>query len=375
MKKHSLLTTLAMIALIAISLPSPAAAKDAVSAMVTNPLPEANWAALMVDGKPIVNGNPDSPGTYAVGTIQLFYQAAISDLDDLDIYFDLSLGIKPSLTSKGQTSLYPATVEVAPVGSEHFIVDPNPFNAYFASSQEADWPATATFHLWLTNLEDVQVDDDLVANLRLRVTENGHFLDTPTSIQIHVLVLKDPAACIQVYNFLTDMEFTTILSSVDVNVSNSKNKGPEIKGTVPGQLSDNVLVVSSCAEPQTFDLLITLDPHFEVKGHNGVATYLAGGYTDPTTFDIDFFGTGTKQGQNLFLTGITLPPNSSFLATVHMGLITGGSPALLPVSGTFDGFLAELLVPGWNPNSLTPIILFNMADPNPADTQLAFTIK
>jgi hypothetical protein len=375
MKKHSLLMTLAMITFIALSLPSPAAAKDAVSAMVTNPLPASNWAALMADGNPIVNGNPDSPGTFAVGTIQLFYAADISELSSLDISFDLALGIKPSSTSKGQSTIYPATVEVAPVGSTHFLVDPNPYSWEFVGSDSKYWPAAQTFNLTLTNLDNVQVGDDLVANLRIGVTDNGHFLDTPTSVQIHVLVMDPPTACIQVFNFLTDLDFTTVLTGIDVNVSNSKKNGPEIKSTNPGQLSNNILVVSQCAEPQTFDLQITLDSHFEVQGHNAVATYLAGGYTDPSQFDISFFGNSTKQGQNLLLTGITLPPNSSFLATVHIGIISGGSTALLPVTGIFDGFVGELLVPGSNLTSLAPFIPFTMADPNPAMAELGFTIK
>ena len=375
MKKHSLLMTLAMITLIAISLPSPAAAKDAVKASVT-PISQLGPAPV-----PQLNGNPYSPGTYAVGTIQLFYQIEKSQLGNSPLAsLELRLSIQAG-NAGGQLTSYPVDLSLRQTGSANLKLSPtpDPYSVTVPTNPIPNWFATtivtvAASPALLQNLANVQPGDDLVANLQIEA-ERGHFLDTPTSIQVHILVLADDEACIQVFNFLTDMEFTTVLSSVEVNVSNSKKNGPEIKGTNPGQLSNNILVVSDCAEPQTFDLQITLDPNFEVKGNNGVATYLAGGYTDPSQFDIAFFGNGTKQGQNLLLTNITLPPDSSFLATVHMGLITGGSPALLPASGSFDGFLAELLVPGTNLNSLTPAIQFTMAEPNPAMAELGFTIK
>jgi hypothetical protein len=58
-----------------------------------------------------------------------------------------------------------------------------------------------------------------------------------------------------------------------------------------------------------------------------VFTYFTSDYVDPSSFDITTFGNGTPQGENLWLQDVTLPAGDSFLATVHMGLITGNPPS------------------------------------------------
>ena len=122
-----------------------------------------------------------------------------------------------------------------------------------------------------------------------------------------------------------------------------------------------------------------MDSHFDTTPHNGhcqaVFTYLTSGYVDPSTFNISAFGGGTAQGENLWLSNVTVPAGSSFLAAVHIGLITKVSPTTLPINGSFDGFAANLVLAGTDPNSLAPVILDSMATPNPAVTPISFTIK
>jgi hypothetical protein len=128
-------------------------------------------------------------------------------------------------------------------------------------------------------------------------------------------------------------------------------------------------------------LQITLDPHFETKGHNAVFTYFSSGYVDPDAFDLGVFGSGTPNGQSLWLENINLPAGQSFLALVHMGLITGNPPTWLPpmsgmpAAGIFSGFAAELLAPGSTPGTLATAPLAGMAEPNPAGTSLGFTVQ
>lgn len=373
MKKHSLLLTFVMITLIAISLPTPAAAKDAVVASVTDPQPDEALVALMVNGKAA------SPGTYAVGTIQMFFEMDKAQLEsDPVAYFTLGLTLWTDLKSSQPTN-YPVDVTLKQTGSQNVELDPETSNFTIPDAAWAGEETLVNVHVPASVVDAAQDGDDLVGNLQI-VAPGGSHLDTPTTIQVHIKVV-DPQTCITVYDFLTDMDFSAILTTTQVNVSkpngnpNKPDSEPQVKSTNPGQLSDNILIVSQCAEPQTFDLQITLDDHFEVQGRNAVATYLAGGYTDPSQFDISFFGNDTKQGQDLLLTDITLPPNSSFLATVHIGIISGVPASTLPTDGLFDGFMAELLVPGTNLSSLAPALPFTMAEPNPAMAELGFTIK
>jgi hypothetical protein len=369
--KNSLLMSIAMLALIAISLPSPAAAKDAVTASVSN-----YGDAIVMN-----NGNPLAKGTFAVGTIQLFYTFEGDQFQAGNFAsFDLNLGIKASPIT-GQQTQYPVQfLSLDQIGSQNILLTPasSSFNV-----TSAGWGTTTTVTISIapTVPSDPALNCDgceLVANMRM-TTPGGSKLDTPTNVQVHIKLVH-PAACLRVYDFLTDQGLTTIVTSTIVNVGGPK-ANPKIVGTNPfGQFSDNILIVNTCSSEQSFDLDIVLDSHFETNPHNGhgnaVFTYLTSGAVDPNNFDITTFGGGTGQKQNLWLSNITLPGNSSFLATVHIDLITGGSPStFLPSNGCFDGFSAQLLLPNSNPLLFAPAILNSMAVPNPASAQMTFTVQ
>jgi hypothetical protein len=143
-----------------------------------------------------------------------------------------------------------------------------------------------------------------------------------------------------------------------------------------------VLVVNACSTAQSFNLDIVLDSHFSTDGHgNAVFTYFTSGAVDPSAFNLGVFGSGTPQGQSLWLENITVPSGDSFLATVHMGLITGNPPSWLPAlsgtpaTGLFGGFGAELYAPGTTLTSLPTAPPASLAVPNPADTSMTFTVQ
>ena len=91
----------------------------------------------------------------------------------------------------------------------------------------------------------------------------GSRLDTTTTIQVHILV-QDNAACLSVYNFLTDQDFQSIVTGTTLNLGGPKNNR-RVVSTNPGQFSDNVLIVNDCGETQTFDLHIILDSYSNNK--------------------------------------------------------------------------------------------------------------
>jgi len=371
MKNHSLLLSMAMLTLIAISLPSPAAAKDAVTAAVSNITPD-----LAIPLR--VNGTELSQGTFGIGTIQLFF--TVNDYQfpcgqDFGS-FSLELGIKDGPTTGTQTK-YPVAVDLKQTGSQNLVL--TPATASFTVDSAHTWSPSDTTTVTIYIPCGVSNEDgtDLVGNLQI-VAPGGSHLDTPTTVQVHVLLVH-PTDCLRVFHFLTDEAFTTIVTSTVVSVGGPRNN-PKIVSTTPfGQFSDNTLIVNACSTAQVFDLDISLDECFETNPNgnpgNAVFTFLTSGAIDPTTFDITALGTGTGHGQNLWLDNITVPAGDSFLATVHITLIKGGSPSTLPTDGIFDGFLTQLLDPSSDPTSFTPVILFPMAEPNPAAAEMTFTVQ
>lgn len=198
-------------------------------------------------------------------------------------------------------------------------------------------------------------------------------IGTITTIVVKV-VLMHPTACLKVTNFVTDMDFDALDSAI-VNLK-TKSGSSTINSTNPGQFSDNVLVVNNCDEDQVIDLRINLDACFDTNpsGNPGQAvfTYLTEGEVDEESFDISAFGAKTSQGQNLCLTGLTVPTGQTLLATVHMGVVKGTSSALLPGDSSFD-FEAEVYEVG--SSNCTNGFPHAMTDYVPMGTSVPFTAK
>ncbi len=93
------------------------------------------------------------------------------------------------------------------------------------------------------------------------------------------------------------------------------------------------------------------------------------GETDPSTFDLSSFGSGTPQGTSHCLSNITLPAGNTLLTTVHIA-IGEYFPAELPASGTF-GFSATTSMSG----SGCPGNSNAIATPNPPRLQIPFSIQ
>jgi hypothetical protein len=370
MKRTFLLPLITMLALTAL----PVAAKDAVRASVSED-PEILPNPIVMN-----NGNPYSTGTFAVGTIQLLYTAEGTQFPTgLFASFTLNLNIKPGPTT-GQQTRYPVNLTLRQTGSQNVVLEPETKSF---DVLESDWSASTTVHISIpasvASDPDLNQDGtDLVANLQLQ-TPGGSHLDTPTSIQVHIKLVYR-TTCLRAYNFITDQGFNDVpLTQAIVHVSGGRT--PKVNSTSPGQMSDNVLVVNDCAADQTFNLLISLDPHFQTKGHNAVFTHFTSGYVDPDAFDLGVFGNGTPNGASLWLEDITLPAGVSFLARVHIGIITGNPPSWLPATtgvpaaGIFEGFAAALFAPGTGPTTLATAPLVGMAEPNPVATTLGFTVQ
>ena len=206
---------------------------------------------------------------------------------------------------------------------------------------------------------------DLVGNLNMRIPGPNH-VDTPTSVQVHILLVH-PSACLKTYNFITDTDFNSIITLATVNVNNSG----KVTGTSnPGQFSDNVLIANTCGQNETIDLAILLDSRWQTNPSdnpgNAVFTYSANGEISPNTFDIDDFGAQAAQKQNLCLKNVTIPAGTSFLATVHSGVIKKMSVALLGTQPfSFQANITQA-------NTSCTGALSTYALPNPASTTLPF---
>jgi len=205
---------------------------------------------------------------------------------------------------------------------------------------------------------------------------------------IHILVVVT-GNCASLTSFLTDNEFTTIVTETVVNVNQGRrDPEPKVVSTNPfGQLSYNVLFVNGCGSDETVSFGIALDSRFETNPKNNpgnaVFTYLIGETVAPDEFDIQAFGAGNGAGQNLWFSDVTVPAGHSFLITVHIQIIKGQGLSSLPLtsveppSGIFDGFSAQLYAPGTTIQSasLGTGILAPLVRPNPSESDLPFTVQ
>jgi hypothetical protein len=306
-----------------------ALAKDAAKAAVSNPSPEA----LIVE-----NGNPYSQGTYAVGTIQLFY--TVEDLmwpasvGSFDLSFAIQAGTNRPFTS------YPTSLSVTQIGSDDLsLALPGPF-----SVDSAAW--TAGPHNVQIDINPalvgVEADDgaELVANVRLSAP-GGANLDTVTNIQVHVLLVH-PTECLKLYNIITDQGMAVNLSETGIGIS--VNRQGKVSSTPP-QMSDNVIVVNTCSDEQEFEIGSFLNGNFELASGQPVKSYIS---------STDDFLTGITSGITLaggnphgsasclsFTGASSLPGNAMLLITQHMNIKSNAA-----VLSNYTGFSATMWQPG-----------------------------
>ncbi len=356
--------SLTTISAIALALSLPCAAKDAVQASVT-----------ALNDSPIVvqNGNPYSAGTYAVGTVQLFYTVVATQFPAGPLA-TFRVGLLDKAYNDKPATAYPVTLNLAQNGFPVVELSAAP-GMFTVTGAGPIGSSVVTVSIPPATAADPALNVDgkeLVGNLILDTDPAGNHLDTVTSIQVHVKLVYPVANCLRLFDLITNEPITTTVTSTVVNVGGNP---ATVKSTNPfGQFSDNLLVVNTCGSARTFDLNAALDKAFATNPQgnpgNAVFTYLKTGYVDPASFSIGAFGTSAPVGQQLCLQNVTLPAGDSFLMAVHMGIIRGQSPSLLPPNGVFN-FSGTIYGPGTNCSG-TPDPLVT---PNPAAAALGFTIQ
>src|SRR5688572_17504946 len=241
-----------------LGLAASACAKDAINASVSQPFTGQTPVIA-------VNGNPYSPGTYAVGTIQLFYTVNAFQFP-AGPFASFQLNLQDvQMTTNGQTPSYPVTLNLNQIGSQNLVLTPAPSSF---SVTGPGWSAASTVSIAIANsvpLDPALNTDgtDLVGNLQLAISPQGSHLDTVTNVQVHIRLVH-PTSCLKLYNFVTSQDMANAVSTLEVTLFKNGSKAGKVQGTKPyPQLSDNVLVVNTCASAQTFDLEITPDSNFQ----------------------------------------------------------------------------------------------------------------
>lgn len=364
------LSGLALVLMLALA--SVAPAKDAIKASVVPVAPPT----------PIVqqNGNPYSAGTFAVGTIQLFYtvnayQFTAGNFASFNLNLqDVNYGTTPA-------AVYPAVLSLHQIGSKDLTL--TPATSSFALSA-VGWTGSTlvTISIPASVPADPSLNTDgtdLVGNLQMDTSlaagGNPH-IDTVTTVQVHIKLVH-PTNCLRVFNFLTDEGFNTLVSSTTVNLGGQD--GRKVVSTTPfGQFSDNILVVNTCSVPFSFDVRAVLDPSFQTNPHgnpgNAVFTFLTSGALNPSSLLTVGKSGGTAQGQSLCLHNLSVPAGYSFLMTVHMGIIRGGLPSELSAS-PFT-FSAEIDTAGTLPAVCTSSGTLNpVATPSSLSATMSYTVQ
>lgn len=343
--------------------------KDAVQASVS--IDEGQPTPVMTE-----NGKGYTPGNYAVGTIQLEYTHVGMQFPAGPLAtFNLNMKVYPVATRTPADSPYPATLDLKDIGSPNVTL--SPARSPLLVTHEG-WSHSVPVTIGIPDLvaanPDLNGDGSLlVGNFQL---DAGGDLKTPTNVQVKIRLVH-PTACLKVYNFITDADLTDTITSIEVKVNANKGK---VTSTNPyGSLSENLMVVNTCAVAETFDAKLSLNNSFSTQPNNNpgnaVFTFATSGAIDPEEFAIASFGAGTKHGQDLCLQGVSIPAGSTFLATVHMNINNGMAATSLPGGGTqpgeFTGFGASLHTAGaacsGSPHPL--------ATPNPVSAPLAFTVS
>jgi hypothetical protein len=296
------------------------------------------------------------------GTIQLWYTVN-SFTYPVGNFGSFSINIQDAHLTGTNNAAYPAPLTIQQNGCEDLTLTPDQTNFTVTG---LGWTGSTTVHIFIPAGVSNADGTDIVGNLHISVPGGNH-VGTPTSVQVHILLVH-PTACLKVYNFVTDENFTSILSSTTVQLGGRLD---EVKSTNPGQFSYDVLIVNTCGTTLVTDLGIALDSRWETNPHNGhgnpVTTYSTAGVVDPGTFNILTFGTGAAAGHLLCLQNVSIPTSTTFLATVHSEVIKDLSAALLGTAPfTHSAALRQANTGCTGANNSTAL-------PNPASTVLPFT--
>lgn len=216
-------------------------------------------------------------------------------------------------------------------------------------------------------------------------TGDGDFIDRQlqfsgtnlnTGVKVHVIVtLVHPPVgeCLAAANFVTDQGWTERVSSTEViTIANGRNAGT-VRATTPyGQLSQDVVVSSACAETRYFDLKIELDNTWETNPNNNpgnaVFTYYSDEDIDLATYVPEVSAEKTPQGQQLCLANLYLDPGESLIATVHMQIQRGIAEGLLPPADPGFVFKAYIREPDATCGNGSDILSLD-------DAEISYTVR
>jgi hypothetical protein len=336
-----LLTFTAVIAVLLFTASTEAwAAKDRLRVKINQVSP--GIVALTEAGSPLAQGAFSSSSSIKVQyELTAFnFQAGMTEFGT----FDLGLEIEDRSAEGGADTSYSPAINVnigqngGDAGKLLVSALPNSYSGIAGSGSLGTSAITIKTNCTIANPCPTTDGSEIEANLQFS-SSPPNALDTSVKVQVRIKLVH-PTQCLQLYNFLTDQDLTTDVSSTEVVVVKSGRNAGKVNATTPfGQFSQNVMVVNTCSSTESFNLSIMLDSSFDTNPNdnpgNAVFTYVAGREIDPENFNINDFSGKTPQGQMLCLTNISLAGDKTFLATVHMGIQRGIYKDSLP-EGDFE---------------------------------------
>jgi hypothetical protein len=347
-------------------------AKDAVVAEVT-PITPSN--PIMIH-----NGTQYSLGTYAIGTIQLFYAVQGYQFTAGNFgSFTLDLSIQAGKSTP--TTNYPVALTLKQTGSANLDLVPATYNF---TVDNASWHGSTTVDINIpASVADnptFQVDGaELVANLQMEVP-NGSKLDTVTTIQVH-LILAHPTACLKAYSFITNNDNTAEVDPILIS-KNSHNLDVSSNPQNPHYI---LVVTNTCSVAQCIDTRFALNSNFQLKASQEetgqpVKIFSSNSLIETFSDVSNFFGTNPTPdpaGVSMCLTaeasvlcgsgGIPVLGGQSFLLKADFKI---RADATFPPPAQYTGFESTLLEGGSTGNCTVGGTLSSVADPNPISEAL-----
>ncbi len=347
---------------------APASAKDAVVAAVSTPLSPPNPIIIQ-------NGTQYSQGTYAIGTIQLFYTVPAYQFPAGNFgYFTLDLSIQGGKATPPTN--YPVNLTLKQTGSAN--LDLVPVTENF-NIENVNWHGSTRVNINIpasvASNPSFQVDGaELVGNLQM-VTPSGSHLDTVTTIQIH-LILAHPTDCLKAYSFITNNDNTAQVDPIQVSKQSNNHK----VSSNPQNPHYILVITNTCSVSQCVDTRFGLNSDFELKGAQAVKTFSSSSLID-TFSELSSFLSGSPvadpHGTSMCLTapattlcgsgGIPIVGGQSYLIKADINIRSNAS---FPPPAQYTGFNAALLDGGSTSNCTVPGNLNSVADPNPISAEL-----
>ena len=324
----------------------------------------------------VYNGNPYSSGTYAVGTIQILY-VVVADQFPVSSFGCFDLTLQDIRVADKNLPDYPVTLNLRQTGSANLQLTPAAFSFVVSGLGGVQGtPVSVNISIPAGVHTDPSLNGDgaeLVGNLQLETDPKGSKLGTVTTIQVKIKLVH-PTQCLKTYHYILDNDTLQVLSSLVVNIGDHGPNKDKVISSNPGVIFDAVLLVNTCAAPQTFDLSLLKSAFFDLGGNgNQVFSYTKAGAEDLSEFLSTGLPTGTPHQLNLCLENLSLSGNTAMLVTDKLKIVSGTAKTDLPATPPGFTFSAELSGPntscGGSPLSASVV------SPNPNPINLTYSLK